>query len=429
MNKPVGIGLLGAGTVGGTLIQRLVTDHEAIASKTGLELELRRVAVRDVTRDRGLDLPAGILTDDPATVVEDPSVNLVVEVMGGIEPAGDVVLAALGAGKPVVTANKALMAVRGAELIAAAERSGVPLLFEAAVGGGIPIIRPLSETLAGERIARVMGIVNGTTNFMLTRMADEDIGYAEALAEAQDLGYAEPDPAADVSGADAAAKAAILSSLAFGAWVGLDQVSYEGIENVTAADIGYARELGYVVKLLAVCEAGDLGVCARVHPAMVPRDHPLAAIRGATNAIYVEGPAVDELLFAGPGAGGEPTASAVLGDIIDAGRELLAGAQVAPRIRFSPGEIVDFGRIPTKWYVRLAVDDEPGVLAAIAGVFGDSGVSIKSVWQDGQGDRATLVIVTHRAPESEQRAAVAEIESLDVVREVASVIRVESDEA
>lgn len=429
MNQPVGIGLLGAGTVGGTLIQRLVTDHEAIASKTGLELELRRVAVRDVTRDRGLDLPAGILTDDPATVVDDPSVNLVVEVMGGIEPAGDVVLAALGAGKPVVTANKALMAVRGAELIAAAERSGVPLLFEAAVGGGIPIIRPLSETLAGERIARVMGIVNGTTNFMLTRMTDEDIGYAEALAEAQDLGYAEPDPAADVSGADAAAKAAILSSLAFGAWVGLDQVPYEGIENVTAADIGYARELDYVVKLLAVCEAGDLGICARVHPAMVPRDHPLAAIRGATNAIYVEGPAVDELLFAGPGAGGEPTASAVLGDIIDAGRELLAGAQVAPRIRFSPGEIVDFGRIPTKWYVRLAVDDEPGVLAAIAGVFGDSGVSIKSVWQDGQGDRATLVIVTHRAPESEQRAAVAEIESLDVVREVASVIRVESDEA
>jgi homoserine dehydrogenase len=429
MNKTVGIGLLGAGTVGGTLIRRLVTDHDAIASKTGLNLELRRVAVRDVTRDRGFNLPTGILTDDPSAVVDDTSVDLVVEVMGGIEPAGEVVLAALDAGKPVVTANKALVAVRGAELIAAAERSGVPLLFEAAVGGGIPIIRPLSETLAGERIARVMGIVNGTTNFMLTRMADEGVGYAEALAEAQELGYAEPDPSADVSGADAAAKAAILSSLAFGTWVDLDQVYYEGIENVTAADIGYARELDYVVKLLAVSEAGDMGVCARVHPAMVPREHPLAAIRGATNAIYVEGPAVDELLFAGPGAGGEPTASAVLGDIIDAGRELLAGAQVAPRIRFSPGEIVDFARIPTKWYVRLAVDDEPGVLAAIAGVFGSYGVSIKSVWQDGQGDRATLVIVTHRAPESEQRAAVAEIDSLDVVREVASVIRVESDEA
>jgi homoserine dehydrogenase len=428
MKNTVGIGLLGAGTVGGTLIQRLVTEHEAIEAKTGLELEVRRVAVRDLSRPRSFSLPDGVLTDDPVAVVDDPSVNLVVEVMGGVEPAGDVVLAALNASKPVVTANKALVAVRGAELIAAAERTGVPLLFEAAVGGGIPIIRPLSETLAGERIARVLGIVNGTTNYILTRMTDGGIAYTDALAEAQQLGYAEPDPTADVSGADAAAKAAILSSLAFGAWVDLDRVYHEGIEHLAPADMTYARELGYVVKLLAVSEATEGGVCARVHPAMVPVDHPLAAIRGATNAIYIEGPSVDKLLFAGPGAGGEPTASALLGDIIDAGRELLAGAQVAPRIRFSPGEIVDFGAVATKWYVRLAVDDEPGVLAAIAGVFGKHGVSIKSVWQDGQGDRATLIIVTHRAPEAEQRAAVDAIGSLRVVREVASVIRVESDE-
>jgi homoserine dehydrogenase len=428
MEQTIGIGLLGAGTVGGTLIRRLVNEHEAIEAKTGLSLEVRRVAVRDLSRVRGFALADGVLTDDPQVVVDDPSVNLVVEVMGGIEPAGDVVLSALNAGKPVVTANKALVAVRGAELIAAAERTGVPLLFEAAVGGGIPIIRPLSETLAGEKIARVMGIVNGTTNFILTKMADGEVSYSEALAEAQDLGYAEPDPAADVSGADAAAKAAILSSLAFGAWVDLDQVYYEGIERLTPADMGYARELGYVVKLLAISEATDDGVCARVHPAMVPMDHPLASIRGAMNAIYIEGPSVDQLLFAGPGAGGEPTASAVLGDIIDAGRELLAGAQVAPRIRFSPGEIVDFGKVATKWYVRLAVDDEPGVLAAIAGVFGDHGVSIKSVWQDGQGDQATLIVVTHRAPEAEQRAAVDTIGSLAVVREVESVIRVESEE-
>jgi len=429
MDNTIGIGLLGAGTVGGTLIRRLVTDHEAIEAKTGLSLEVRRVAVRNLERAREFSLPSRLITDDPHVVVNDPSVNLVVEVMGGIEPAGDVVLAALDAGKPVITANKALVAVRGAELIAAAERSGVPLLFEAAVGGGIPIIRPLSETLAGERIARVSGIVNGTTNFILTKMSDEAATYAAALAEAKDLGFAEPDPTADVSGADAAAKAAILSSLAFGVWVGLDQVYHEGINKLAPIDMNYAHDLGYAVKLLAVAEATEKGVCVRVHPAMVPLAHPLAAIRGATNAIYIEGPSVDELLFAGPGAGGEPTASAVLGDIIDAARELLAGAQVAPRIRFSPGDIADFGSVATKWYIRLAVDDEPGVLAAIAGGFGEHDVSIKSVYQDGQGDSATLVIVTHRAAEAKQRAAVDAIASLAVVREVASVIRVESDEA
>lgn len=423
----VGIGLLGAGTVGGTLIRRLVEDHEAISAKTGLNLVVRRVAVRDPQKSRAFELAADIVTSEPATVVNDPAVDLVVEVMGGRDLAGDLVSAALEAGKPVVTANKELIAARGPELIALAERRGVPLLFEAAVGGGIPIIRPLAETLAGERIERVAGIVNGTTNYILTRMAGGD-EYEVALTEAKVLGYAEADPTADVSGADAAAKAAILASLAFGTWVGIDNVPHEGIDRLTRDDIEFARFLGYEVKLLAIASRGDEGVSARVHPAMIPLEHPLASIRGATNAIFITGPSVDELLFAGPGAGGEPTATAVLGDVIDAAREILAGAVVAPRIRFSPAAIADFESIPTKWYVRLEVEDQPGVLAQIASAFGGEHVSIKSVWQEGVGSGATLLIITHRAPEGRQRRAVASLRALDVVRSVAATIRVESPE-
>lgn len=426
MNK-VGIGVLGAGTVGGTLIRRMIEDRAGILAKSGLDLEVRRVAVRDVSKTREFTLPSGLLTDDPLEVIDDPQVGLVVEVMGGEDPAGDLVLRALEAGKPVVTANKALIAARGPELITAAEKHAVPLLFEAAVGGAIPIIRPLTESLAGEPITRVLGIVNGTTNFILTQMAD-GADYESALAEAQALGYAEPDPAADVSGADAAAKASILASLAFGMWVGLDRVYYEGIEKLSPTDFRFAADLGYVVKLLAVADRSDEGVSARVHPVMLPHDHPLASIRGATNAIFVEGPSVDELLFAGPGAGGEPTATAVLGDVIDAAREILAGAVATPRIRLAPGDVRDFGEVPTKWYVRLEVEDEPGVLAQIAGAFGQAEVSIKSVWQEGLGSEATLLIVTHRAPESQQRKAVDAIRGLAVVRSVAAVIRVESDE-
>jgi homoserine dehydrogenase len=429
MNTSVGVGLLGAGTVGGALIRRLVNDREAIEAKTGLALEVRRVAVRDQAKVRDFELPDGVMTADPRQVVDDPSVQLIVEVMGGRDPAGDLVLAALEAGKPVVTANKELVAARGPELIRAAANGGIPLLFEAAVGGGIPIIRPLSETLAGEPITRVMGIVNGTTNFILSRMADDGSPYAEALAEAQALGYAEPDPSADVSGADAAAKTAILASLAFGSWVGIDDVYHEGIESLSETDLKYAADFGYAIKLLAVAEQIGAGVSARVHPVMLPADHPLAPIHGAMNAIFIEGPSVDQLLFAGPGAGGEPTATAVLGDVIDAARELLAGAQVAPRIRFAPGDLVPFDQVPTEWYVRLEVDDKPGVLAQIAGAFGSAGVSIRSVWQEGRGSGATLVIVTHRELESHQRAAADALSSLDAVRSVASIIRVESEES
>jgi homoserine dehydrogenase len=427
VTSTVGVGFLGAGTVGGTLIGRLVDDADAIAAKTGLSLEVRRVAVRNPGKQRHFSLPAELITVEAIDVVTDPDVDLVVEVMGGRDVAGDLVLAALEAGKPVVTANKELIASRGEELIKAAEERGVPLLFEAAVGGGIPIIRPLSETLAGEPITRVMGIVNGTTNYIITRMAADGLGYDDALAEAQQLGYAEPDPTADVSGADAAAKTAILASLAFGVWIGLDDVYHEGIESLSPTDIEFASELGYVIKLLAVAERSNRGVGARVHPVMLPADHPLAPIAGATNAVFIEGPSIDELLFAGPGAGGEPTATAVLGDVIDAAREILAGAQVAPRIRFAPGGVVPFTDISTEWYLRLEVDDEPGVLAGIAGVFGDAGVSIRQVWQDGRGSGATLIVVTHRAAEARQRAAADALRGLASVRSVASVLRVQSE--
>jgi homoserine dehydrogenase len=423
----VGIGFLGAGTVGGTLIRRLTQEGAAVAAKAGLDLEVRRIAVRSLAKSRTFTLPAGILTDRPWDVVEDPAVDLVVEVMGGREPAFDLVRAALERGKPVVTANKELIAARGPELLDAAARAGVALLFEAAVGGAIPIIRPLTETLAGERIERVMGIVNGTTNFILTRMADEGSDFATALAEAQELGYAEADPTADISGADAASKASILASLAFATWVGPDQVYREGIAGISPVDLAFAAELGYTVRLLAIAQRTDGGVSVRVHPAMVPLDHPLAAIRGATNAILIQGPAVGELLFAGPGAGGEPTATAVLGDVIDAARDLRSGSQVVPRISFRPGAVVDAAEVPTRWYLRLEVADKPGALARIATVFADAGVSIRSVWQEGRGDEATLLIVTHEALEKQQRAAAAALRHLDVVEEVAAAIRVEGE--
>jgi homoserine dehydrogenase len=424
----VGIGIAGAGTVGGTLVRRLIDDHAALTSMTGLDLQVRRIAVRDLGKRRAFTVPEGVLTDAPGCLIEDPGIDLVVEVMGGTGAAGDLVLGALQAGKPVVTANKELIAERGRELFQAAEAEGIPLLFEAAVGGGIPIIRPLTETLAGEPVERVLGIVNGTTNYILSRMTEDGAGYEEALLAAQKLGYAEPDPTADVSGADAASKAAILASLAFGIWTAPGSVYREGIADFQVADLRFAAHLGYVVKLLAIAERTSAGVNARVHPAMIRADHPLASIRGATNAIYVEGPSVGELLFAGPGAGGEPTATAVLGDVVDAARELLSGAVVAPRIRFAPGNVLDFERVATKWYLRLEVVDRPGVLAQIAGVFGEHEVSIKSVWQEGRGDRAMVLLVTHEAPEERQRRALEGVRRLEVVAEIPAVVRVETDE-
>jgi homoserine dehydrogenase len=420
----VRIGILGGGVVGGALAHRLLADRAEIAARTGLDLELRSLAVRDLSKPRRFTFPEGTLTDDPASVVNDPSVDLVVELMGGLEPAEQLILMALQAGKPVVTANKELVASRGLQLIEKAEEMGVSLLFEAAVGGAIPIIRPLSESLAGERITDVIGIVNGTTNYILTQMCESDSSYEAALADAQRKGYAEADPTADISGADAAAKAAILASLAFGTWVNGDEVYREGIENLSATDIAFAEDLGYLPKLLAVATDNAGGVAVRVHPTLVPLDHPLANIRGSQNAVYVKGPSVDELLFAGPGAGGDPTATAVLGDVIDASRELLAGSQVPPRVRFAPGRLVDFVDVDTSWYLRLEVADEPGVLAQIAKTIGDNKVSIESMVQLGRGETATLLFITHPSSESGHRTAVAALKDLDVVRQVAAAIRV-----
>jgi homoserine dehydrogenase len=420
----VGVGILGGGTVGGAVAHRLLTDQSAIASKSGLVLELRRLAVRDTGKSRPYDFPSGLLTDAPEEVVDDPSVDLVVELMGGLEPAASLVKRALQAGKPVVTANKELMAEAGYELLELASGMGVSLLFEAAVGGAIPIIRPLSESLAGEPLTEVLGIVNGTTNFILTRMCQSRTPYDEALAEAQRLGLAEADPSADVSGSDSAAKAGILASLAFGTWVGRDQVHTEGIESLDVADIDYSSDLGYVPKLLAIATDTGAGVTARVHTTLVPKDHPLASVNGSQNAVYLRGPGVDQLLFAGPGAGGRPTATAVLGDIIEAARELLAGAQAPPRMKFAPAAVRPFSDLNTSWYLRLEVADQAGVLAMIAGTFGDIGVSIESMVQIGRGETATLIFVTHPSPESAAQEAIRSLGSLDVVRQVAAAIRV-----
>lgn len=422
----VGVGILGGGTVGGTLARKLLGDADIISAKSGIELDLVKVAVRDLGRDR--PFPSSYATDDLQSVVDDDRVQLVVELMGGVEPARTLILKALAAGKPVVSANKALIAAHGPELFSAAADAGVPLLFEAAVGGGIPLIRPLSESLAGERLSRILGIVNGTTNYILTAMDSEGASYGDVLAEAQRLGYAEADPTADVGGFDAAAKAAILAGLGFGVWVEASDIHTEGIDSIETTDIDFARDLGYCIKLLAVAEATDAGTSVRVHPALVPLDHPLANVRGANNAVFVEGEAVGELLFMGPGAGGEPTATAVLGDVIDAAKDLLAGTRVAPRIRLGSGAIADFGDIVTKWYIRLEVADAPGVLASIAGAFGEHDVSIMSVWQEGRGDDATLLLVTHDAPEANHQAAVSSLADLAAVKQVAATIRVISPE-
>lgn len=423
-HKKIGVGILGFGNVGGPLIG-LIADHGSmIATRAGVELEVVRVAVRDVTKPRSVALPAGVLTADAAALVSDPAVDVVVEVIGGIEPARSLILAALAQGKPVVTANKELVATAGTELFAAAERAGVDLLFEASVAGGIPLIRPLRESLAGEKIRRVTGIVNGTTNFILTEMTEEGSSFADALAEAQALGYAESDPTADVEGFDAAAKAAILASIAFGAEVVAGDVDREGITKVTAADITAADDLGYVVKLLAVAEDLDGSIAVRVHPAMIPKQHPLASVRGSFNAVFIEGAAVGELMLYGRGAGGGPTAIAVLGDLVDAAKNLRSGARGATLGTFARVPIHPVGDLESQFYVTVDVADRPGVLAAIAGVFGKYAVSIQSMQQQGRGDEAHLIFVTHLAREADLRATMHEVGELDAVEQVGSVLRV-----
>ena len=422
----VRVGVLGCGNVGAALIQLIEDRGDDIAARTGLRLEVTRVAVRNVAKARPVELPEHVVTHDAGAVVDDPDVDLVVEVIGGIEPARTLTLDALKAGKPVVSANKELLASMGADIFDAADAAGVDVLFEAAVAGAIPLIRPLRESLAGERITRVTGIVNGTTNYILTRMTEEGASYQEALAEAQSLGYAERDPTADVEGFDAGAKAAIIAMIAFGARVVAGDVYHEGISGITAADIAFARHLGYVVKLLAVVEEIDGEIAVRVHPAMVPVAHPLASVRDSFNAVFIEGDAVGDLMLYGRGAGGFPTASAVLGDLIDAAVNLRKGSS-AHIGRLGPARIRPIDEVRSGYYLNVEVFDRPGVLATVAGVFGEHGVSIRSMEQEGLGDEARLIFITHEAFERDVAATVADLKDLDVVGRVGSMLRVVGD--
>ncbi len=437
--QPVRVGLLGCGNVGAAWLAIVDGDVEAIAARTGIRLDIVKVAVRRPERARPPDVDperlAARLTTDAASVVNDPRVEIVVELIGGIEPARSLVLAALAAGKPVVTGNKELIAACGAELLAAAEAAGVDLLFEASVAGAIPLVRLLKESLAGERIVRLTGIVNGTTNYMLTRMSEEGLGYAEALAEAQALGFAEADPTADVEGFDAAAKAAILAGIAFDADVVAGDVHREGITAVGASDIEFAHRLGYEVKLLAVAErteeagrsetADNDPVSVRVHPAMVPREHPLASVRGSFNAVFVEGDAAGELMVYGRGAGGRPTASAVLGDVIEAAHHVREGTRARSAMRRAPS-LRPITELRTQYYLSIDVTDRPGVLAAVASVFGEHHVSIRSMEQVGLAavGEARLVFITHTALEADLQATIADLALLDPVERIGCVLRV-----
>jgi homoserine dehydrogenase len=423
--RVVRIAVLGCGNVGSALVGVLQDRATELVVQTGAHLEVGGIAVGDLSRQRAPHIPVGLLTADPDGLVTDPSIDVVVELIGGLDPAGDLIRTALKSGKPVVTANKALLASsEGVLLRSLAKEHGVDLLYEAAVAGAIPLVRALRESLTGERILRVMGIVNGTTNFILTEMADHGADYADALAEAQALGLAERDPTADVEGYDAAAKAAILAGVAFGYDVADSDVMREGITGIQAVDVAFADRLGYAVKLLAIVErAGDDAVSVRVHPAMVPKSHPLAGVRGAFNAVFIEGETAGELMLYGQGAGGLPTASAVVGDLIDAVRNLLAGT-TAPAPERRPARLLPSSELAARSYVSLDVVDRPGVLSAVAKVFGDNNVSIRSMEQDGMAGQARLLFVTHAALDGDVQSTLESLRQLSVVQQVGGVIRI-----
>ena len=420
----VRLGVLGHGTVGKAFVDLVQMQSDAIAARSGVKLEVARVAVRDTSRHRDESI-AECLTEDPDFVVGDPTVDLVVEVMGGIEPARTLILKALRNGKPVVTANKALIANHGAELFEAADKAGIDLLFEAAVCGGIPLIRPLRESLRGEPIKRVLGIVNGTTNYILTKMSEEGTKYSDALAEAQKLGYAEADPTADVEGHDAAAKISIVASIAFGANVVASDVYCEGIAGISPLDIAMARRLGYEVKLLAIAERDESteAIQVRVHPAMLPKTHPLASVRDSFNAVVVDGRASGSLMFYGRGAGGDPTASSILGDVIDASINLFKGAHATLGLLSVP-KLLPISETSCQYLIPLEVADEPGVLHAVSGVFAANGVSIKAADQDGIGTGARLVFLTHEAHEAAVQRCLEDLRGLSAVAHIGAILRV-----
>ena len=421
------IALLGCGSVGSQVARLLHEQATDLALRTGARLELAGIAVRRLSHPRpGID--PGLLTDDALELATRPDVDIVVEVIGGLQPAESLLLAAMKTGKSVVTANKALLAEHGEQLHAASRAFGADLYYEASVAGAIPLLRPLRESLAGDTVHRVLGIVNGTTNFILDRMDSSGADFSESLEEAQALGYAEADPTADVEGFDAAAKAAILAGIAFHTRVTAADVHREGITEVTAADIASAKMLGRIVKMLAICERLGDGVAVRTHPAMIPRSHPLAAVGGAYNAVFVEAQSAGRLMFYGAGAGGTPTASAVLGDVVAVARNRLAGTRGPELSTYAELPVLPMGDTLTRYHVSLDVDDRPGVLAPVAEAFASHGVSIQQVRQTSRGDEALLIIVTHEAPDAALAATVSELKALPVVRAVASVMRVEGEE-
>ena len=430
---PLRVAMLGCGVVGSEVARLIIEQAADLRARVGRPLELVGIAVRRDDRDRpGID--PGLFTTQAEALVTREDVDLVIELIGGIEPARSLILAALRHGASVVTANKTLLAEDGVTLFEAAERGRADLYFEAAVAGAIPIIRPLRESLVGDEITSVIGIVNGTTNYILDRMDTGGIGFAEALAEAQTLGYAEADPTADVEGFDAAAKAAILASLAFHTRVTGTDVYREGITGITPADIASAHDIGCVVKLLAICQlspavadAADRRVSVRVHPAMIPRSHPLAGVGDAYNAVFVESMSAGKLMFYGPGAGGSPTASAVLGDLVTVARNRLRGAVGPGESSYAARPVSEIGSVMTRYHLSLEVADRAGVLATIAHVFSEHDVSIETVRQNGRGAEAQLVIVTHHARDASLSATVRALRRLDVVRAVTSVMRVEGD--
>jgi len=396
-----------------------------ITNRAGVPIEIRRIVVRDLDKSRHALAAAELFSTEPDDVVGAGDIDVVVELMGGVEQAGAYIRKALANGKHVITANKELLSVHGAELLRIASAAGLDLRFEGAVGGGIPIIRPLQDSLAGERITRVIGIVNGTTNYILTKMTDHGYDLDVALSEAQALGFAESDPSADIQGADAAAKLSILATIAFDTSVKGSDVYRQGIVGVGPRELQLAASLGYVIKLLAIAEAMDGRLSVKVHPTMVPETHPLAAVRDNLNAVFVEGKEAGELMFYGRGAGGPPTAVAVLGDLVSIARDIISG-RPAPgwSVNDSGTELVPIDETTSQYFILLEVVDRRGVLAQVAGVFADHDVSIKSVWQEGFGDEATLVLVTHRASERDFQRMLKDLSALEVVEEVASWMRV-----
>ncbi|CAB4682309.1 MAG: homoserine dehydrogenase [Actinobacteria bacterium] len=421
--KTLRVGMLGCGVVGSEVARLIVANQSDLTARSGAKLELVKIGVRNLTRP---SIAKELLTTDLESIVKDTNIDLIIEVIGGIEPAKSLILEALKNGKSVVTANKALLAKHGGELFTAADKSGVDLYYEASVAGAIPILRPLRESLVGDHVQRVMGIVNGTTNFILTKMDESGAAFADALAEAQALGFAEADPTADVEGFDAAAKAAILAGLAFHSRVTDADVFREGITNITDTDVAVAKSLNLVVKLLAIAElTSDGKISVRVHPTLISRSHPLAAVREAFNAVFVESESAGAMMFYGRGAGGAPTASAILGDLVAVARHRVSGGLGPRESDYADLDIAPMGSTKTRYLIRLEVADLPGVLAAVAQTFAKHEVSIQTVRQTGRNDAAELIVMTHKATDSALAATVAELQSLGAVKDIASVIRVE----